>query len=355
MRFFLIRSWENLVRRKGSVLITAYVALFFLLALGGAFFSRTISEKNFSGINLERVGALQLAEAAADEALVILGTNSGYTGTSSPVSLGQGEYESVVTSLSASRKRIVATGYIPSKASATATRQIEMITKKETPPNFYDYAIYSAGEVDLNGGSYVVNGDVIYSDSIDNPDHITGSVTQDATISPLAAFGFETLRDIAIAQGNLYDAARLDQVRQNKDSYPGDFWFVPPTDPLDPTTGIPNVVYVEGNMVVSGNFGNVGGFFLVVGNVLTDPDDTSDSTINGNGTVDGCVYATGKFDINGGAGGINVNGGVWAGDEAEMGGNSTITYDLDYMMSIKGLVESNSAASVIQMLSWREL
>ena len=342
--------------RKGSILITAYIILFVLLILGSVFFSRTISEKRLFDLSRERQEVFYLAEAGVDMALIGLTNNySTYTGTSAPVSLGRGEFEAVVDTGSATRKKITASGYIPSKAQKRVERRIEAITKKETPPNFYDYAIYSAGDVDLNGNSYLVNGKVIYANTIENPDHITGTITHDPTISPLAHFDFAVLRSIAVAQGNLYNTARLQKIQQNKDSYPSSLWYSPPTDPSDPTTGTPNVVYVEGDMVLNGNVGTIGGFFLVVGNVLTDPNDTSDTTINGNGQISGCVYTTGKFRINGGAGGLNVDGGVWSGTEAELNGNANVTYNKNFMDSIKHLVNSNSAGSVVQLLSWREL
>ncbi len=342
--------------RKGSILITAYIILFVLLILGGIFFGRTISDRRFFDITRERTEAFYLAEAGVDTALVGLANNYGsYAGTAGPVSLGRGEFEASVDTLSSTRKKILALGYVPSKAQKRAERRIEVITKKETPPDFYDYAIYSAGNIDLNGSSYVVNGKVIYADTIDNTGNITGDISFDPSISPLAHFDFAILRAISVAQGNLYDEDRLKDVQQSKDSYPPSFWFVPPTDLADPATGIPNVVYIEGDMVLNGNVGTIGGFFLVVGNVLTDPNDTSNSTINGNGQIDGSIYATGKFRINGGAGGLNVNGGVWAGTEAELNGNANVTFNEFFMDSIKALVDSNTAGSAVQVLSWREL
>ncbi|MFH1691623.1 MAG: hypothetical protein ABIC68_03495 [Candidatus Omnitrophota bacterium] len=349
-----------MLKQKGSVLIIAYVFLFALLLLGGVFFSRSVADKKLFDIQRERTEAFYLAEAAVDRALVELKNNFAYTGTTSVVDFMKGttkagEYEISVSPLTATRRQVITYGYIPVKTSARAQRCIEAIVKKETPPNFFDYAIYSAGIVDPHGNTYAVNGDVVYADSIDNSSHISGTVTHDATVAPLAAFDFAILRAIAVAQGNLYDATRLDAVKKNWDTFPANFWYSTPTDASDPTTGIPNVVYVEGDLVLNGNIGSVGGFFLVVGNVLTDPDDTADSTLNGNGTVDGCIYTTGKFDINGGGGNLNVNGGVWSGTEAELNGNVMINYNIDFMDSIEFLVQNQGAGSVVQLLTWREL
>lgn len=334
--------------QRGSLLITAYILLLALLAFGGIFFGRSIAEKKLFDIGRERTEAFYLAESGVDRTLVELKTNYAYAGTAVPVAYGRGEYESVVTDLSATRKRIMAYGYVPDKTGKRAQRVIEAITKKETPPNFFDHAIYSADEIDFNGNSYSVTGDIIYADTASNTGNVVGSVTQDAAISPLARFDFAILRAIAVAQGNLYDTARLQQVQNNNDSYPPSFWY-------NEATQTPNVVYVEGDMVLNGNIGTIGGFFLVVGDVLTDPDAINNTTINGNGEVDGCIYTTGDFRINGGAGGLNINGGVWAGYEARLNGNATVTYNQPFMYAIKALVESQGASSAIQLLTWREI
>jgi hypothetical protein len=318
------------------------------MIFGGIFFAHSISDRKLFDINRERQEAFYLAEAAVDRGLEELRASSSYTGTSSPVAFGRGEYEIVITTLSASRKMIMAYGYVPDKAQKRAQRTIEVITKAETPPNFFDNAIYSSNEIDFNGNSYDVNGDVIYASTISDSDNVTGSVTQDPTISPLAQFDFAAMRNIAISQGNLYDSARLQQVKNNNDSYPSGFWY-------NEATQTPNVVYIEGDLVLNGNIGTIGGFLLVVGDVLTNPSATYDSTINGNGQIAGCIYTTGDFRINGGGGGLNVDGGVWAGNEAELNGNATITYNQPYMYAIKTMVENQGLGSEAQLLTWREI
>jgi len=265
-----------------------------------------------------------------------------------------GQYETTVVDLGSSMRNIVVTSYVPQKIVGPGvlrqTCKAEGVAKVSSalPMNFYDNAIYSAGEVEFIGNSYDVTGNVIYADTISNEGRVVGTVSYDITITPLAQFDFATMRAAAIAQGNLYDAARL----ASKDAFPASFWYTAPTDPSDPTTGVPNVVYVEGDMTLSGNV-TAGGFFLVVGNVLTDPNVTSDTTITGNVTVNGCIYSTGEFELKGGGGALNVNGGVWAGDEAEFTGNAKVTYEQDYMDAIEAFVGGSSGA--VQLLSWRQL
>jgi cytoskeletal protein CcmA (bactofilin family) len=224
---------------------------------------------------------------------------------------------------------------------------------RSIPPNFYDNAIFSAGDLDINGDAYTVSGNVRYAGDFDveHPGNITdGTTTQDNTITPLARLDFEQLYTISQAQGNVYDAGRLKEVQKDNDQFPASFWYSAPTDPNDPTTGVPNVVYITTDLQVNGNIGQIGGIFVVVGDVITDPDDTQDTTLNGNGTIDGLVYTRGEFRINGGATGLNVNGGIWAGEEARLNGSADVTYNADYMTAMQALDISGS----VQISSWRE-
>jgi hypothetical protein len=110
-------------------------------------------------------------------------------------------------------------------------------------------------------------------------------------------------------------------------------------------------VYILTDLELKGNIGTVGGFFVVVGDVLTNPLGTYDTQISGNGQIDGCVYTLGTFEINGGGNGLNVLGGIWADREVELNGNATVVYNEDYMKAIKAL----NINPDVQLLSWREL
>jgi len=371
----------SLFNRRGSVLITVYVVLGVLLVLSSIFFMRTVSDRKLFDINRERQEAFYLAEAAVDRAVAELkGDWASYTGTASAQRLGRGFYKATVSG-SGNQRTILAGGYVEAAPSGAVTsglgpcnatsgcraqRTIEAIVrKKESLDGFFDYAIYSAGDVDINGKAYTVDGKVIYADSLSGSTaNITGEVKDpDPSIAPLAQLDWTVLRNEAVAQGNLYTSARINDPQFGKpggDNYPSGFWYSAPTEtapnPEDPGyVGVPNIVYVEGDMVLNGNIGTIGGFFLVVGNVLTDPTGSSSTTINGIGTVDGSIYSTGNFKINGGGGRLNVNGGVWAGLEAELKGNSTIVYNEYFMKAIEHFVNSKSAGSVVQLLSWREV
>lgn len=359
-------DWKN---RRGSILLTSYIVLVVLLLFASLFFNRSVTDRRLFDINREQAEAFYLAEAGVDRALEGLRNDySGYTGTSA-TGLGRGEYETSVTTLSGISKTILSCGYVPGKASPRAQRRIEVVTKKMTPPNFYDHALYAADDININGTSYSVSGKAIYADtptgSLANicAGGVCGAaptVTKNPTISPLARFDFTVLRNLASAQtnpntfagSNIYTP--LDIAAGNR--FPQNFWYQPPTDPADPTTGIPNIVYVEGSIEFKNSnttSKTAGGFYIVVG---TDPTvQFEDTGLGGNITVNGCIYTTGNFTNSGGGSNTDVNGGVWAGGDINLSGSIDITYDLNFMLAIKNVVEINGASGALQVLSWREV
>lgn len=338
-------------KNRGTAMLLSYLVIVVLLITASIFVMRTINEKNFSYRFKESKEAFNLAEAGINMALIQLRQDYDYSGGSS-VNLGRGQYSVSIANILPDKRQIISSGFIPSSANFRSKRGIEAVVRKYIPPNFYDNAIYTAGELDLNGNAYAVNGDVIYGEEevAGNTQNITGTITQDTSINPLAGLNFQQLYQISQSQGNVYDEARLDDVKKGTDSFPASFWYSPPSDPNDPATGVPNVVYIEGDLTLNGNIGTIGGLFVVVGDVLTNPLGTYDATINGNGMIDGFVYTRGEFQINGGGGGLNVNGGVWAGEEAELNGNATVSYNQDYADAIRAL----DIDPGIQIVSWRE-
>lgn len=352
------------MNKKGIALILGFMVVTILTILGGAILSRSISEAKIVQRHIESTQAFWLAESGVNCALNELRSNYAVTGTNLwPAVLGQGGYYADVADVAINGqtcKRVTAHGFIPAVGVVRAERIIEAIMSRYIPPGFYDNAVYSAGTVDFNGNSFTVANNesapddkaVLYAGAfeVQKPGNITGQYTQDATISPLALLDFEQVRTISHGQGNVYDAARLDDVKKGTDSFPASFWYSAPTDPADPTTGVPNVIYVEGDLTLNGSIGTIGGFFVVAGDVITNPSAVYDATINGNGQIQGAIYTRGDFSVNGGGGGLNVDGGVWAGQEAELNGNANVTYNKDYMSAIESLnINPN-----VQLSSWRD-
>ena len=344
--------------RKAAVLLVCFIVIIVLAILGSAFLLRTVGEKNIVQKAKEHIQAFYLAQAGVMRALSELRQDYSWPGTTSgqDVDLVYGEYRVSVEEANTKRK-VIASGFIPESASAFVQRTIEVFVQKEDMPlDFFDNALYSSGDATFNGNAYEVNGDVIYAGEFSgDSSNVDGDVIQDPSISPLARLDFCQLRQISASQGNVYDAFRL-----SSDFLPGSFWYTRADDGVDNDEDgtsdeadewVPNIVYVEADLVLRGNVGIVGGVFVVVGDVITDPDNTQDTTINGNGEIDGCVYTTGEFTVNGGGNGINVNGGVWAGLEATLNGNVNVTYNAEYMDALDNLPLNTD----IQIISWQEL
>ena len=335
---------------SGFILISVYWILAFLLCFGVAMAAYALSDLRASQRMQANLQALYLAEAGIDRTIVQLRQNYAGTAGFTNVSGGDsGTYSVQVGVLSGDRRALTATGSSTLLATPVQ-RVIEAVVQKFIPPGFYDNIIWAAANLDFNGNAYSVTGNVIHGDTSPSGDMngVHGTVTYNAAANPLPRLSFQQLYNIAQAQGNVYDAARLSG---GPSVFPSSFWHTPPTDPADPSTGVPNVNYITTDLVLNGNIGTIGGFFVVVGNVLTDPDASEDTTINGNGQIDGAVYTTGNFRVNGGGQGLNINGGVWAGEEARLNGHATLTYNSSYMDAI----EAMDIGADVQVLSWRDL
>ncbi|MDD5070912.1 MAG: hypothetical protein PHV17_09315 [Candidatus Omnitrophica bacterium] len=351
-------------KKKSAALILALIVLVTMVILCVSMFSRSISESRLVMRNAQAKQAFWLAEAGANQVVYQLRSNFSVSPSTAywvNSTLAQGDYSVQVSPITAQTRTLTAHGYVPSKSNFEEERVIVVSVKKYIPANFYDYAIYSSGNIDINGDAYSVEGKVIYATTYDveHPGGVTGTVTNDPLINPLSRLDFEAVYAISDAQGNVYDADRIQDVRRGRDSFPTDFWYTRADDSLDNDADgitdesdewVPNVVYVETDLQVTGSFGTIGGFYVVVGDVLTDPEDTADATVNGVGTIEGAVYTRGNFRVNGGGGRLNVNGGVWAGNEARLNGSADVAYNQDYMDAISGLSIGASA----QITNWRD-
>lgn len=334
-------------KKRGIILIAAYLVVLILFILGGAFVARSISEKRAAERAVDSAQAFYLAEAGINRAMDELRTDyfnwNTWAGAAIFHNLGNGQYRVEVQAVG-NERIVTSTGLINN-----ASREIETRVRRVIPAGFFDNALYVAEEIDLNGNAYTINGDIVYGNGPISgviPGNINGTVTQDTTASPLPLLDFAQLRAWSQTQGNIYDADRLNDVKKGDDSFPTTFWL----DPFDHNQG-PNIVYLETDLELNGNIGTIGGFFVVDGDVVTNPGEWFDVTINGNGQIDGCIYTRGEFRINGGGGGLNVFGGVWASEEARMNGNATVEYNEEYMLAI----ESLNINPDVQITTWREV
>ena len=336
------------------VLMFFLTAAFGLTSLGrlGGSMARNVQH------NLKSSNALYLSESAAEEAKLAL-SNNFFTGLGDSATsvFGEGEYFFNIDAspdADATKRVITAYGAIPDFDDPKSNRTVQALVQSTSdfPGGFWDKAIYSAGEIRANGNSYDVTGDCVTAGvhtSSDDP--FNNAEDTDPSIAPLFALSFQAIKALAQSQtynghDNYYTADEIGTV-----AFPQEFYYEDP-DPADPEShGTPHVVFIEGNLTLNGNWGTMGGFIIVVGDVLTDPLDSGDATINGNGTIDGVLYTNGAFGVNGGGGGINVSGGVFAADGVTMNGNTTVTYNQEYMDAL----EAMDFPTGIQVLSWNEI
>lgn len=329
-------------------MIPLYLCVAVLIVLTMIVSGYALTESRAAQAQARLTQAFYLAEAGLDAAMAELRDDFNWTEGFASQPLGANGNFSVEVETDGDHRILTATGTVAVNG-FPMQRILEAVVRQDLPDNFYDNAIYSADEVTFNGNAYQVTGNVLSGTQTPSGTNVTGEFIEDPTANPLPALNYNQLYDLAYGQGNVYDADRLDDVQNNADSFPGSFWRVPPTDPSDPTTGVPNIVYITTDLALSGNIGNIGGFFVVVGDVLTDPSAVEDATINGNGTVDGPIYTRGQFRINGGGGRLNVNGGVWSGTETRLNGNANVTYNQDYMTALQALVQAD-----VQIILWGE-
>lgn len=335
----------NFIRNnKGIAIIMAMAFLALFTTLTILSIDTVVSGFKLTKRSTQSISAFYLAESGIQKALYELRKDYAWAGEG-PVYIdwaGQhkGQYEVSVAVIEDDKRRVVSTGYFPQKSGALVKRSIEVDIKPATPPWFFDNAIVSGESVDLNG-SYTVDGSIMYGETVEPGDTPNSQKFEE----DLPLLSFDQLRSIAVSQikgngqNNLYTQTDID----NGKPFPSSFWF-------DEANGIPNVVYVETNLVLRGSVGTIGGFFVVAGDVITNPGAEADTTINGNGTIDGTVYTLGEFRINGGGNGLGVTGGVWAKDDVVLNGNATVTYNQAYMNAIRGL----NITFKPQIISWKE-
>lgn len=353
-----------LKNNRGILLIAVFMIIAVVSVLLGAFLFRNVWDAKNSLRYKQSIVALHCAEAGLDQAIVKLPAN--VTAVSNVAltdnnNQTRGEYAHTISILEMGKRwKVDSWGYVPDQSNPDLSVHLEAyISKKDLPDSFWDNAIYTSGNVRVNGSAFDLKGDVLYAGSLVpttlNPANFTGTATNDTSIAPLIKLDYEYLRAVAATQikadgsDNVYTAA---EIASKTPPLPTSFWF-DQSDP-NPANWVPNVVYLEDDLVLNGKIGTIGGFLVVVGDVITDPNATTATTINGTGYIDGCVYSTGEFRVNGGGGiGLNVLGGVWSGsDGVLLNGSVNIGYHKPYMDAIRYII---NPSSIVQLISWRKL
>lgn len=336
------------MNNRGVALILVTVLLVTLTIFSTGLISSSFSENAFAEKYLKSTQAFWLAEAGVSKAMNGLRTNSDLR-VIAATPLGKGGYSVEIVANADGTYTITSHGFIPFDAPFRAERVIQVVVDTlEVPDDFYDYVIWSATNILIKGtgqGNYAsITGAVISGGDINTTpasvplgNIIKGTVsTNDDDANPLPLLNFDLLRVLSQSQikgdgsNNYYDAERL-----KNPSFPTSFWY-------NESLKIPNIVFLEGDLVLSGNI-NVGGFFIVGGESMYT------TTVTGTVRVDGVLYTPGPLEIKGGGANLNINGGLWAG-AVLLNGSMTLTYNPEYMKGIKG----GNPGTTIQSISWRE-
>lgn len=330
-------------KKQGAILIAVFLAVALLIIISLGMFLRMFSESRASERYRESTQAFYLAEAAIDKAVSKLPSN---TADEPETALGpNGKYSLSITVLEVGKKwKVVGTGYVPLTPPVQTQKRIEaFLEKKDLEDDFWNNLIYSAGNVEFKGGAYSTTGDVRFADSLLNGDNIPPENRKhDPTIKPLALLDFDYLKQIA--QSQIRPDGHSNYFPSGDTSFPISFWY-------DEAAGIPNVVYIEGDLRISGGHKTIGGFIVVPGNYLDTTADPNNVTITGNASIEGCLYTRGYFSNKGGGNAVNINGGIWAGKYADMRGGIVGKYKKIYMDVIR---DNINPSTEVQVISWRE-
>jgi hypothetical protein len=314
------------MNRRGSILIMVLFVVAILAAFSVAGLTRCAQELKASELFVVKNQSFTLAEAGIDQADKRLADPIEYfTLCNQTLSgrLGAGSYSAEITCPSVSERKVVSTGTASWRSMQLVSSVVEVYIAHVVPTKLIDYTVWASHATDISGNAYGVVGDVMVSTPVVNGGNIDGIITVSSDADPLPKLDYTKLYAVAKAQGNVYDDARM-----KAQPFPTSFWYRVPSDPNDPSTGVPNVVIVDGDLVLNGKTPTMGGFYVVTGS-------TSSTTVNGNAEIDGVIY-TNKFVVNGGGNRLNINGAVWT-NEFDIQGNVEVAGNSDYMTAISSI------------------
>ena len=217
---------ERATGEEGVSLLTAMIIALTVFAIGGIWTSLATHQYSQSGRERQRDQARNAAEAGINEAMSRLSADGGYN-TSALAALpgGVGEYEFSVTRPSPdpkdARRRIVSTGYAPTKATAgRVTRQVEQQVDLIST-NDFRYALFTAPGGVAGANNMAVNGDVYSADNLTlaNRGTVSGSVTSLGSVTTvnnstiggdIRAAGNVTINNVSTTVlGNVYSGGNV--------------------------------------------------------------------------------------------------------------------------------------------------
>ncbi len=173
----------NNKQQQGFILLFAIVTMGILLTMTTAFWGYTSVEIKSSRESINQAKLVQIAEAGIDNALHKLNTDFFFSGETN-VTVGEGTYSTVLSSIGTNYKSITATAYIPN-----ATNPIDQVTiKVNAGINLnvisFNFALQvGEGGVVMGSGSQI-SGNVFSNGDISGAGTITGDATVATGASP---------------------------------------------------------------------------------------------------------------------------------------------------------------------------
>lgn len=328
---------------KSFILITSFIIIILLLGLGHAFLLTAAAHSRRVEIGRKSTQAFYLAEAGVDATIYQI-KNVTSSGTLDNITTSAGTYSSTwgLKSGTTDVWTISSTGTV-----AGINHGIYAEIQRTSDVVDMTNALYFAKDLTINGNAYEITGDVIYGGTTEiQHDNVDGDIVHDPSINTMFDIDLTALRAIAEQQGNIYDAT---SIQSAVEPY---FWYED-----DEANGI-NIIYVEGDVDISGPLSwIINGFLVVVGDVANG-DNEGDVSLSGNGTINGVIYGKGGFRL---SGNVTINGGVMMGGEGENGeselstisGNIEINYNQTYMQEVNADIIQPS--STFNMLAWKEV
>jgi hypothetical protein len=344
-----------LKNKKGMVLA---VMMSFIAVLAVTFTSIT-AMSSFStrrqGNTLQGNQALYLAEAAIERSKVSLAANFSATPVANDgtkYALGGGEYYfNVAATANPNQKLVTGYGAIPNFTNPKQKRAVQMAIDS-VPTSIglaFDNAIFSATTININGAANTVTGNIFAGNNIScSPSSCPGvSGTKTSAANPsyaLPAIDMAAMKKIAQSQGNYFATA------PSAASLPQSFYY---TAPSGGNLGVPNVVYIESTLTLSGTQ-KVGGFVVVAGNYATNPSSPGGNvTVSGSSKIIGSVYCLGTYTSNGGgSSGTTVDGVIYAKNTVTLNGKPSVTGNTTYINSLKA---AQFAAGDVDGSQWNEI
>ncbi|MDD5542570.1 MAG: hypothetical protein PHX83_05295, partial [Acidobacteriia bacterium] len=283
------------------------------------------------------------SDSTAPNCPVTLGTGSSLI--NAPVQVGSGSYTVRINylgrfidggSMTVHRYRIVSTATLSSvnvKSQQTASGMVDLRDFSHAfPPHAMTSCVDPASLSNNVPTSYIASG------VVDPAGPAVWPGTSDANngVVPNCSFsdGADLQKVMQLNADFSYSTSVDDSV-----ALPPQFWKIAPTGtPPDPSTGVPYIVYINGNFTVNGNT-TVYGIYYITGSV----------TFSGAAQIQGVVYAPNGTIFTGRGGGSpnvpDVNGGFFANGLASTGSHYNGLWNAAYTNSYLGEIPLRVARS----------